>query len=50
MQGHDNNSTLVKPKEINQVFKEKNCDINQNKKDCELIVEQGKVSEVFSAK
>ena len=47
MQGHDNNSTLVKPKEINQVFKEKNCDINQNKKYCKLIIKQGKVAKVW---
>ena len=45
--GKDNNSTQVKPKEINQDSEEKRYDINQNKKDCEIIIKQGKVSAVY---
>ena len=37
LKGQDNNSTLVKPKEIDKDSEEKSRDIN-HKKDCELFI------------
>ena len=44
LQEQVNNSTLVKPKEIDKFFEDKSCDKNQNK-DCEFM-KQEKASEV----
>ena len=45
LQEQVNNSTLVKPKEIDKFFEDKSCDKNQNK-DCELFIKQEKACEV----
>ena len=39
LQEQVNNSTLVKPKEIDKSFEDKSSDKNQNK-DCELFIKQ----------
>ena len=45
LQEQVNNSTLVKPKEIDMFFEDKSSDKNQNK-DCELFIKQEKTCEV----
>ena len=45
LQEQVNNSTLVKPKEIDKFLEDKSCDKNQNK-DCELFIKQEKAYEV----
>ena len=45
LQEQVNNSTLVKPKEIDKFFEDKSSDKNQNK-DYELFIKQEKACEV----
>ena len=45
LQEQVNNSTLVKPKEIDMFFEDKSSDKNQNK-DCELFIKQEKACKV----
>ena len=45
LQEQVNNSTLVKPKEIDKSFEDKSSDKNQNK-DCELFIKQEKACKV----